>query len=113
VRISRQYDFGRAWFAVWDRAAEPTVEGSGCGDSLARLRLAGDKLGRGILKARLLARQGGLDRGTEIGMLRWHGLEWSQFEDDHQHPRRSDLSVAASSGPAGAPVSSNKVAVEP
>jgi hypothetical protein len=112
VRVSRQYDFGREWFAIWDRAAEPAIDTPGCGDSLARLRQAGDKLGRGLLRSRTTARQAGLDRGTEIGMLRWNGLQWSQFDDDHQRPRRSALPVSASNMPAEAQRSSGQVARE-
>jgi hypothetical protein len=101
VRVSRHYDFGREWFSIWDRAAEASIDTPGCGEDLRRLRQAGEKVGRDILKARAMARQGLLDRGTEIGMLRWNAVQWLQFEEDV--PRRSPRPA---SSPAPAPTRS-------
>jgi hypothetical protein len=104
VRVSREYDFGREWFAVWDRAADPTIDAPRCGDVLRRIREVGDKVGRDILKARAAAHQAGLDRGTEIGMLRWHALHWPQFEEEYPEPsRRNARPVAASTKPPETP----------
>jgi hypothetical protein len=75
VRVGRQYDFGREWFSIWDRAAEPTIDAPGCSDVLWRLLQAGESVRNDLLRARATAQQG-LDRGTEIGMLRWHALQW-------------------------------------
>jgi hypothetical protein len=94
VRISRHYDFGREWFSIWDRAAEATVDSSSCSEGLRRVRQAGEKVGREILKARATARQGLLNRGTEIGMLRWNALQWPQFEEDGaRRPSRAATSA--------------------
>ena len=98
VRVARQYDFGREWFSIWDRAAEATINAPACGDALRRLRQAGDKLGREILKARAAAHQAALNPGTEIGMLRWHALQWPQFEDE-QPPSLRRGAVSASTRP--------------
>jgi hypothetical protein len=113
VHVDRQYDFGREWFAIWDRAGEPSAEAAGCGDGLARVRQAGEKLGRGILKARTMARQAGLDRATEIGMLRWHGLQWSQFEENQTRPRPSAPSAVVSTVSSEAPRSASPMGREP
>jgi hypothetical protein len=74
VRVRRRYDFGREWFSIWDRAAEPTIDAPGCGAMLGRLWQAGEKVRRGLMRTRARAH---LSPGTEIGMLRWHALQWS------------------------------------
>jgi hypothetical protein len=87
VRVSRRYDFGREWFAVWDRAADPTLHAPGCGDLLVRVREAGEKVRRETVRARAKAHQA---RGTEIGMLRWHGLLWPPLQEESpQRPPKS------------------------
>src|SRR5262245_35608952 len=35
-RVGRTYDFGREWFALWDRAVEPGT-GPGCAEALGRV----------------------------------------------------------------------------
>jgi hypothetical protein len=94
VRVSRQYDFGREWFSIWDRAAEPNINAPGCSDLLGRLRQAGEKIRRDVQRARASSHQA---RGTEIGMLRWHALQWPQLEEaSSERPRRSAAAVSAS-----------------
>jgi hypothetical protein len=89
VRVSRQYDFGREWFSIWDRAAEPTMGTTGCADALERVRQAGEKVRRGLLRARAAGHQA---RGTEVGMLRWQGLQWPQLEEDNRpRPQPTDV----------------------
>jgi hypothetical protein len=97
VRISRHYDFGREWFSIWDRAAEATVDSPVCSEGLRHVRQAGEIVGREILKARATARQGLLNRGTEVGMLRWNALQWPQFEEDGA--RRPSRAAASSLPP--------------
>jgi hypothetical protein len=80
VRVGRQYAFGREWFAIWDRAAQPTIDARNCSDVLWRLLQGGESVRRDLGRARATARAA-LDPGTEIGMLRWHALEWPQLED--------------------------------
>lgn len=80
VRVSRQYAFGREWFALWDRAAQPAIDARGCSDLLWRLLQSGENVRRDLGRVRATARAA-LDPGTEIGMLRWHSLQWSQLED--------------------------------
>lgn len=75
VRVSRQYDYGREWFALWDRAAEPTVEARGCSEILWRLLRNGENVRRDLTRARATAKNV-VDPGTEVGMLRWHSLQW-------------------------------------
>ena len=76
VRERRQYDFGRAWFALWDRSAEPTVASPACSGILWRLLESGEGVRRELLEARAAAKRAELPPGTEIGMLRWNGLQW-------------------------------------
>jgi hypothetical protein len=76
VRVTRPYDFGREWFALWDRAAEPTVASPSCSDLLWRVLRAGEAVRNDILAARTAAQRAVLSPGTEVGMLRWHALEW-------------------------------------
>jgi hypothetical protein len=76
VRVGRQYDFGREWFSLWDHAAEPTIDAPGCADLLWRILRDGENVRRELLRARGTAQQATLDQGTEIGMLRWHALQW-------------------------------------
>jgi hypothetical protein len=100
VQVSRHYDFGREWFSIWDRAAEASVDAPRCGDGLRRVRQAGEKVGREILKARATARQGVLNRGTEIGMFRWNALQWPQFEEEgarHSPPAAPSVPTPARS----------------
>ena len=85
VRVSRQYEFGREWFALWDRAAQPTIDARGCSDVLWRLLQGGDTVRRDLTRARTAA-HAALDSGTEIGMLRWHALQWPQLEDRASTP---------------------------
>jgi hypothetical protein len=73
VRVGRQYDFGREWFSIWDRSAEATIDAPRCGDLLWRLMQEGETVRRDLLRARAAQ---DLDHGTEIGMLRWHALQW-------------------------------------
>jgi hypothetical protein len=75
VRVGRQYDYGREWFALWDRAAEPSVEARGCSEILWRLLRDGEGVRRDLTRARANAKDR-LDPGTEVGMLRWHSLQW-------------------------------------
>jgi hypothetical protein len=89
VRVGRQYPFGREWFSIFDRAAEQTIAAPGCDEEHRRVRQQGEKVGRGIERARTAAHQAFLDRATENGMLRWHALHWPQFDDDAE-PRRRD-----------------------
>jgi hypothetical protein len=102
VRMSRHYDFGREWFSIWDRAAEATVDSPACSEGLRRVRQAGEKVGRDILKARATARQGMLNRGTEVGMFRWNALQWPQFEEDRARRTADDGSSKRSSPPVAA-----------
>ena len=81
VREGRQYDFGRAWFALWDRSAEPTVVSPVCSGILWRLLQSGEGVRRELLEARAVAKRAALPTGTEIGMLRWNGLQWLRAEE--------------------------------
>jgi hypothetical protein len=77
VRVSHPHDFGREWFALWDRAAAPTVDSPDCAKGLEAVRQSGERIRGDLLRARAIAP---LTRGTETGMLRWHALEWPQLD---------------------------------
>lgn len=76
VRVGRQYDFGREWFSIWDRAAEATIDAPACSEALWRVLQAGENVRHDLLRARATAQRAVLDPGTEIGTLRWHALQW-------------------------------------
>ena len=76
VRVGARYDFGREWFALWDRAARATVASPVCAEMQWRVLEAGDATRSNLLRARALARRALLPPATEVGVLRWHGLEW-------------------------------------
>jgi hypothetical protein len=76
VRVRRQYDFGREWFALWDRALESADETPQCTDLVWRVLQSGESVRHELLAARTYARANALSPETEAGMLRWHGLEW-------------------------------------
>lgn len=76
VRIGRQYDFGREWFALWDRRAEATLQSPLCQELLWRVGHEGEQVRRGLRNARSMAHSAALDPATEVGMLRWHALQW-------------------------------------
>jgi hypothetical protein len=80
VRVGRRYDFGREWFSIWDRAGEAAIDAPGCADVPWRLRHAGESVLGDLRKARVAAREAALGPGTEVGMLRWHALQWPQAE---------------------------------
>ena len=77
VQMHDEYGFGREWFAIWDQKAEASVESAACRDMLRGVVLAGKNVRRDLLRARKAAQRATLDRGTEVGLLRWHGLEWT------------------------------------
>ena len=77
VQMHDEYGFGREWFSIWDLKAEATVESAPCRDMLRGVVLAGKNVRRDLLRARKAAQRATLDRGTEVGLLRWHGLEWT------------------------------------
>ena len=66
--------FGREWFEVLDVPAgrPPSAE---CGDMRELIIKTGGGVRDDVRRAVLAARQGQLDRGTEVGMLRWNLLD--------------------------------------
>ncbi len=66
--------FGREWFEILDAPAgrPPSAE---CGDMRELISQTGAGVRDDVRRAVLAARQGQLDRGTEVGMLRWNSLE--------------------------------------
>ena len=80
ARGGRRHDFGREWFALWDRSFEPTLATPACGELLSRLLQSGNSLRRELLETRAMAGRVALTPGTEVGMLRWHSLQWPEAD---------------------------------
>ncbi|MEO8359998.1 MAG: hypothetical protein ABI672_08210 [Vicinamibacteria bacterium] len=75
VKVSREHDFGREWFSLWDHSARASVQSAGCAEVPASLVDASDSLRQDLLRARLAARATGVSEATEVGVLRWHTLQ--------------------------------------
>ena len=76
VRVEREYDFGREWFALLDHAAEATIDKPDCPPLRKHILQSAEEVRRDLALARVAARQSQVDLATEIGLLRWHTLEW-------------------------------------
>jgi len=76
VAVGRAYDYGREWFAVWDRAVDARASTAECTQLMQRLLETGERVRRGLASVREAALRAGLPPETVHGMLRWHGLEW-------------------------------------
>lgn len=70
------YDFGREWFALWDRALVPGTRDAGCGELLRQVVVEGGAVLAGLTNADSMARHSGVSAPTIHGMVRWNGLEW-------------------------------------
>ena len=57
ARGGRRHDFGREWFALWDRSFEPTLATPACGELLSRLLQSGNSLRRELLEVTVLLAQ--------------------------------------------------------
>jgi hypothetical protein len=77
VSVRRRYDYGREWFALWDRGLESALETPACAELMWRVLQAGETVRHELLAARSSAQQSRLAPETEHGMLRWHALEWN------------------------------------
>jgi hypothetical protein len=75
------YDFGRDWFALWDRVLIPRPGDAGCGALLRRVASAGGTVLAGLTAADSVARRSGVSAATIHGMVRWNGLEWWALTD--------------------------------
>jgi hypothetical protein len=76
-RLLRAYDYGREWFAVWDRAVEPAA-GPDCASKLGHVLEIGRRLRGDLETARHTASAGRVTPATIVGILRWHGLDWPE-----------------------------------
>jgi len=70
------YDFGREWFALWDRAFASRSNDAACGELLQRVAAEGGPILMGLTAAASAARRSQVPVATIQGMVRWHGLEW-------------------------------------
>jgi len=70
------YDFGREWFALWDRSLVPTPKDAGCGNLLQQVVAEGGTVLMSLTAADSLARHSGVSTATIHGTVRWNGLEW-------------------------------------
>ncbi|MEO5761052.1 MAG: hypothetical protein ABIR28_01960, partial [Vicinamibacteria bacterium] len=75
VKVSREHDFGREWFSLWDHSAQPSVQSARCADVPVSILDASDAIREDLLRARLAARETGVGEATEVGVLRWHTLQ--------------------------------------
>jgi hypothetical protein len=76
VRVEKDYDFGREWFALLDRAAHATIDKPGCAPLRRNILQEGEEVRQDLQAARVAARRARVDQATETGLLRWHGLQW-------------------------------------
>ena len=81
VRLSGEADgVDRLWRAY--KAECGVREGRPvCSGILWRLLQSGEGVRRELLEARAVAKRAALPTGTEIGMLRWNGLQWLRAEE--------------------------------
>ena len=98
ARGGRRHDFGREWFALWDRPLAPTVASPACGELLSGLLQSGESVRRQLRETRAGAQRAALGPGTEVGMLRWHSLQWSRAD-----PRPARGETVGSREPGKAP----------
>jgi hypothetical protein len=69
------YDgFGREWFGILDAPGNHPAD-SECGEMRHFIRRTGGSVREDVRRAVAAARAANLDRGTEVGMLRWNSLE--------------------------------------
>jgi len=78
VRAAVPRGYGREWFVLWDRGALPITGSSPCVEMLSRVLEQGEAVRRDLIEVRGRARRALIPRATELGMLRWNGLEWAQ-----------------------------------
>jgi hypothetical protein len=74
--VPNGYEFGREWFALWDRALVPTSSDAGCASLLQRVVVEGGGILMELTAADAAARHDGVSPMTIHGMVRWNGLEW-------------------------------------
>jgi hypothetical protein len=71
-----RYQFGRPWFALWDRVLVPRPRDTGCGQLLQRVVVEGGVVLAGLASVDSVARHAGVPAVTIHGTVRWNGLEW-------------------------------------
>lgn len=76
VQTTREYDFGREWFAALDGAIDAADAALDCAEVPADLIDAGEAVRQDLRELRSRARATGVSAGTEIGRLRWNQLQW-------------------------------------
>jgi hypothetical protein len=81
VKVSRSYDFGREWFSLWDGTAEATAANDSCKETPFALFDAAETIRRDLLHARAMAQETGIGTGTEVGVLRWHTLQYAKSRE--------------------------------
>ena len=77
VTVPKDNGFGREWFALLDHAADVKRSFSReCASVEGRILQSARDVRRSLGEARVAARLSGLDSASEVGLLRWHGLQW-------------------------------------